>query len=355
MLVMGEGKVRSIEAALTSLRVGGPPVVLQRADGEDGALVLAAAETTAGALNFLTCHGGGLVMVALPEEWLERLDLPPSAAVDDGRGWRPSIGVDLRPSLTGGISASDRARTVRALADRETLPTDLTRPGHVFPLGCRPGGALESPTAAETAIDLARLAGHEPAAVICRVLDRSGELAGAGALTELAARHDLPTVSIEDVVAFRLRRETWVSRAAESIIPIGGRAFRAVGYADDLSGAEHLALTLGDPAGDPAPTVHVHEQCLAGDALGSLACTCRVRLRAALESIAVAGRGVLVYLGAPEGRARLGLDGCGAGRLPRVTHDPAAQILADLEVVDPDLDPTEDCVSNLTETKGCPR
>lgn len=296
--------------ALAALRDGGP--VLLRHDGGDE-MVVAADRVTPRAMAFVVRATSGIVCVACAGERLDALRIPPMAAGGDDRV-DFGVSVDLRAGISTGISARDRALTARALADPATVPSDLTRPGHVLPVRVRPGGVLERAAPAEAAADLCRLAGVAPAAVLATVVD---EAAVAG----------LPVVALADVVAGREAAEPPVRRGATAALPTRHGRFAATGYAG-RDGAEHLALVRGDVAGPGPVPVAVHVECPVGDVFGSLSCSCAADLAASLAAIDRAGRGALVYL--RRGLRPVGDLGCSA-RTPRDDRT-AAHILRDLGV-----------------------
>ncbi|WP_318750043.1 3,4-dihydroxy-2-butanone-4-phosphate synthase [Thermaerobacter composti] len=336
--------VARVEAALTALRAGGMAVVLDDADREgEGDLVVAAQHATPAHVNFMLQWGRGLICAAMAEARCQALDLPLMVnPPGDPMGTPFTVSVDARQGVTTGISAADRARTLRVLADPASRPGDLVRPGHVFPLRARPWGVLQRRGHTEAAVDLMRLAGLEPVAAICEILGPDGEAARPDAIVAWAAYHGLPWVRVSDVLAYRVRRERLVRPVAATRLPTPYGPFRLLAFEYGPSGAVHLALTLGwegpipsqDPEGagglpapdgrsgamtpggapapsdpaprpagtDPAPVlVRLHSQCLTGDVFGSLRCDCGDQLQAALAAIAREGRGVLVYL-QQEGR-----------------------------------------------------
>ncbi|MHA6627241.1 3,4-dihydroxy-2-butanone-4-phosphate synthase [Pseudonocardia sichuanensis] len=285
-----------LEAAAAELVAGRPVLVLDDCvDVPTGVLLVAAERVDARAMAFLVRESSGIVCVAMTGERLDALRVPPLAARDAGPATSAfGVAVDLKDGITTGISARDRALTARALADPATRPADLVRPGHVLPLRARDGGVLERARPAEAAVELCTSAGLAPAAALATAVDDAGEVAGPAALAALAERAALPVVRVSQVVAARRRAPPPLRAGGRATQPTAHGAFRALGYAGD--GAEHLALVRGDPTG-PAPVpVHVHTECVAGDVLGSLRCTCAARLDAALAAIDAAGRGVLVYL-----------------------------------------------------------
>ncbi len=298
----------SVVEALAAVAAGRPVLVVDDSDREDeGDLVLAADAATPESVAFLLRHTSGLLCVALTGERCDALGLPPMVAVnDDPHGTAFTVTVDARHGTTTGISAADRARTTALLADPAARPGDFRRPGHVLPLRARDGGVLVRRGHTEAAVDLARLAGRAPAGLICEVVSADhSRMAGAVELRALAARHDLPLVSVADLVAHRLAHDPdVVQHVVTTRLPTRHGLFTAHGYRDVL-GREHLALTMGEPDRGP---VHVHLECLAGDPFPAvLDCSCRADLDAAQAGIAAAGNGALVYVRAARGTALDGL------------------------------------------------
>lgn len=287
----------NIEAALADLR-GGRFVILTEAESGESQLCMAADLVTAEAVNFMAMHGRGLVCLSLTDERLRRLGIPlmaPEAPSVLRRSYGASI--EARHGVTTGISASDRATTIAAAMDPEAGPDDIVMPGHVIPIVGRAGGVLARPGLTEAAIDLARLAGRQPAAAVCAILKDDGNLADEDDLLGLAELFELRIVRIPELVAFRLRTESLVERIAERTVTIrsGGR-FRAVVYRNAVDGHEHVAMVKGSVDGRAGVLVRLHSQCLTGDVFGSARCDCGDQLERALQMIAAAKRGVLVYL-----------------------------------------------------------
>ncbi|MFI9508304.1 3,4-dihydroxy-2-butanone-4-phosphate synthase [Nocardia sp. NPDC052566] len=296
-----------VETALAALASGGM-VVLVDAENPDstGDLVLAAAAATTESVAFMIRYTSGMLCVPLPGVDLDRLRLPLMAPAHEATaGDAYAVAVDAASGVSTGISALDRARTVRLLADPRTAPADLTRPGHVLPLRAHPDGVLGCAGRAEAAVDLTRLAGLRPAGVIAEVMRDDGEQARLPELAEFAHTHGLPIVSIAGLIDHRRRVEGGLTRVVATRLPTGHGEFQLVGYRDELSGTETLALIFGRPAGEDA-LVRLHPECLMGDVLGSLRCDCAEHLDASLRTIAGEGSGVVVYLRGQQGRG-LGL------------------------------------------------
>jgi 3,4-dihydroxy 2-butanone 4-phosphate synthase / GTP cyclohydrolase II len=290
--------------AIAAIASGGMVVVVDDEDREDeGDLVVAADAVGAADVAFIVRHTSGVVCVALTEERAEALALPLMVARgEEAMGTAFTVTVDARHGTTTGISAADRAVTIRALADPATTPADLVRPGHVFPLRARPGGVLRRAGHTEAAVDLARLAGRIPAGVLCELVAADGSMARRPELARFATEHGLPLLRIADLVRHRRRTERLVERVGTSRLPTRRGEFTAHGFRSVLDGVEHVALVLGDVAGGDPVLVRVHSECLTGDVLGSLRCDCGEQLDAAMAMIGAEGRGVVVYLRGHEGR-----------------------------------------------------
>jgi 3,4-dihydroxy 2-butanone 4-phosphate synthase/GTP cyclohydrolase II len=291
------------EQAIEAIRRGEMVVVVDDEDREnEGDLICAAEAATPEALAFMVRHGSGIVCVAMERDRLERLELPLMS--DDGSeamGTAFTLTVDARHGTTTGVSAADRARTIAVLIDEDTEVDDLRRPGHVFPLRSKRGGVLERAGHTEAAVDLARLAGFAPAGVLCEVVNDDGTMARLPDLERFAAEHDLPLLSIADLIAYRSARETLVKRVASARIPTDHGEFESIAY-EDHRGRTHMALVHGDISSRPEVLVRVHSECFTGDVLGSRRCDCGEQLERALELIAADGAGVVVYIRGHEGR-----------------------------------------------------
>ena len=293
-----------VEAAIAAIANGEFVVVLDQEDREnEGDLIMAAELVTPQSLAFMIRHTSGLVCVGVTGERLDELDIP--LMVERGteaQGTAFTVSVDLRAGTTTGISAADRAATVRALVDPAAAPGDFTRPGHVFPLRARPGGVLHRPGHTEAAVDLATLAGLSPAGVLCELVRPDGEMARGEELARFAAEHGLCLITIDELIAYRRRREQLVLRRSSATLPTPYGPFTAHAYESMLDGVEHMVLVRGDVSGTDPVLVRVHSECLTGDVFGSCRCDCGGQLRLALANIAEAGRGVVVYLRGHEGR-----------------------------------------------------
>ena len=299
-------RLDSVERAVADIAAGRPVVVVDDEDREnEGDLIFAAEKATPELLAFMVRYTSGYVCVALTEADCARLDLPPMYHTNqDQRGTAYTVTVDAREGVTTGISAADRARTMRLLADPSSDAKDFTRPGHVVPLRARDGGVLRRPGHTEAAVDLSRLAGLAPAGVLCEIVSQKdeGDMARRDELEVFAADHDLALITIADLIAYRRRVETQVVRVAEARIPTAHGTFTAVGYDSKLDGVEHVALVCGEIGDGEDVLVRVHSECLTGDVFGSLRCDCGPQLDAALEAVAAQGRGVVLYMRGHEGR-----------------------------------------------------
>jgi len=297
--------VERVEKALDAIRDGGMVILTDDEDREnEGDLCMAAEKVTPAAVNFMVKHGRGLVCLSLTEEKVRQLRLP--LMVDEGAntssfGTAFTVSIEAKEGVTTGISARDRAHTILTAVRDEARPEDLARPGHVFPLRARRGGVLVRAGQTEGSVDLARIAGLNPAGVICEVMNDDGTMARMPELEQLSRAHDLPLLSVADLISYRMMKDTLVRRGAEAPIPTEYGAFRAVAYENDVDSNQHVALVKGRwREGEPV-LVRVHSKCLTGDVFGSQRCDCGPQLHAALKQIDRAGRGVLLYLD-QEGR-----------------------------------------------------
>ncbi|NAS22707.1 bifunctional 3,4-dihydroxy-2-butanone-4-phosphate synthase/GTP cyclohydrolase II [Herbidospora sp. NEAU-GS84] len=301
---MNDIRLDPIERAIADIRDGKPVVVVDNENREnEGDLIFAASKATPQTLAFTIRHSSGVICVGMRGDDLDRLGLP--LMVNDNKERMRTaytISVDARDGVSTGISAADRARTIRTLADSATEPFELVRPGHIFPLRYRDGGVLVRPGHTEAAVDLARLAGLTPAGALAEVTNDDGTMARLPELRAFADEHDLALVSIEQLIEFRRRTERVVTRVAETLIPNRYGMWRAYGFASSLDGGEHVALVYGDLDDGENVLVRAHSECMTGDVLGSLRCDCGVQLDHAMAAIAEEGRGVVVYLRGHEGR-----------------------------------------------------
>ncbi len=295
----------SIEAVLADIRAGRPVIVTDDTDREnEGDLILAAEKATAESVAFMVKHTSGVICVPMEGTELDRLELPlmtPVEANAERMRTAYTISVDAAQGVTTGISAADRAHTIRLLANRATTPRDLVRPGHVFPLRYRTGGVLRRAGHTEAAVDLARLAGLSPAGVLAEIVNDDGTMARVPELMRFRAEHGLKFCTIQDLIAYRTHREKLVERIEVIHLPTDYGDFQLYLYRNVLDEKHHLALVKGVIAKDTPVPVRVHSECLTGDVFGSRRCDCGSQLQAALSQIEEAGAGVLVYL-RQEGR-----------------------------------------------------
>ena len=301
-------RMDSIERAIADVAAGKAVVVVDDEDREnEGDLIFAASKATPELMAFTIRHSSGVICVPMPGTMLDRLEIPLMTPHNKDRMRTAyTISVDARDGVTTGISAADRAHTVRVLADSATEPWEITRPGHVFPLRYRDGGVLARRGHTEAAVDLARLAGLTPAGVLVELVNDDGTMKRAPELRAFADEHGLAMISIEDLVRWRRRNEVLVTRVAETRLPTRHGDFTAYGYTITVDDSEHVALVYGDPESlraseDPVLT-RVHSECLTGDVFGSDRCDCGPQLDEAMDRIVEEGRGVLVYLRGHEGR-----------------------------------------------------
>ena len=293
-----------VERAIADIAAGRAVVVVDDEDREnEGDLIFAAGKATPELMGFMIRWTSGFVCVPLEGETLDRLNIPLMTPHNRERMRTAyTISVDARDGVTTGISAADRAHTARVLADSATEPYELSQPGHILPLRYRDGGVLARAGHTEAAVDLARLAGQNPAGVLCEIVNDDGSMMRAPALRMFADEHGLAMISIADLIRYRRRYESHVRRIALTRLPTAEATFQVHAYRDVVTGAEHVALVLGNVAdGDPV-LVRVHSECLTGDTFGSLRCDCGPQLRAAMTAVATEGRGVVLYLRGHEGR-----------------------------------------------------
>lgn len=293
----------SIEAAIAEYRAGRMVIIVDDEDRENEGDVCVAAElVTAEQVTFMAIEARGLICMTLSPERIDQLDLPLQAP-NNKAGFETAftISIEAAQGVTTGISAEDRAHTIRVAANPDAVPADLDRPGHVFPLRAKPHGVLERTGQTEASVDLARLAGLQPASVICEVMNDDGTMARVPDLVEFCTRHGMLMISIKDLVEYRRRTELHVKRVADADLPTRHGAFQVVGYRGIVDGVEHLAVVKGDVAGADDVLVRVHSSCATGDVFHSLRCDCGDQLEQALDQIEAAGRGIVVYL-AQEGR-----------------------------------------------------
>jgi 3,4-dihydroxy 2-butanone 4-phosphate synthase/GTP cyclohydrolase II len=298
-------KLGRVEDAIRDIREGRMVIVADDEDREnEGDLVAAASLITPETINFMATHGRGLICCAITGDRADALGLPPMTDHNqDYMGTAFTVSVDAAPrfGVTTGISAFDRAKTIQLLVDPATRPSDLRRPGHVFPLRAVPGGVLRRVGQTEASVDLARLAGLPPAGVICEILNEDGSMARRDALEAFAREHKLTFITVAQIVAYRLQHERLVKRIAEASLPTPYGDFRVIAYENQVDRREHVALVKGDIAGRKNVLVRMHSECLTGDVFHSMRCDCGEQLHAAMRRIDEQGEGAIVYL-RQEGR-----------------------------------------------------
>ncbi|MFP3159251.1 MAG: bifunctional 3,4-dihydroxy-2-butanone-4-phosphate synthase/GTP cyclohydrolase II [Hydrogenobaculum sp.] len=296
----------SIEEAIEDIRNGKMLIVVDDPSREnEGDLVMAAEFVTPEAINFMATHGRGLICLTLEGKRCDELGLPPMVSINtDPKGTAFCVSIDAHPKhgTTTGISAFDRAKTIKLAISEDAKPSDFIRPGHVFPIRAKEGGVLERAGHTEASVDLAKLAGLYPAGVICEIMNKDGTMARLPELQTFAKAFNLKIITIEDLIKYRLRKDRTIERVASATLPTAYGLFKVHAYRNKLNGEEQVALTMGEWKEDEPVLVRVHSECLTGDVFRSLRCDCRSQLEAALEAIAKEGKGVLVYLKGHEGR-----------------------------------------------------
>ena len=289
-----------VETALEQIRVGRMIVVIDDEDREnEGDLTMAAEKITPEAINFMAKYGRGLICLAMTEERLDYLRLPPMSAENTSNfGTAFTESIDAKDGVTTGISAYDRAQTIKVAIDPATRPNDLARPGHTFPLRARKGGVLVRAGQTEASVDLARLAGLVPAGVICEIMNDDGTMARVPQLAEFCRRHDLEMLTVAELIRYRMANERYVRRLTEAMIPTAYGEFRMIAYESEINGDSHIAMVKGDVehAGEEPVLVRMHSHCLVGDVFGATWFGCNEAIDGAMRRIAEEGRGALIYL-----------------------------------------------------------
>lgn len=293
----------TIEQAIADIRRGRVLIVVDDENREnEGDFIGASSLITPEKINFMTKHGRGLICFLAPGSWLDRLNLPAMVSNNTAKlGTAFAISVDAVEGTTTGISAHDRAQTIKVLANPRSRPSDLARPGHIFPIRAVEGGVLRRAGHTEATVDLCRLAGLDPCGVLCEIMDSDGTMARLPRLKRLAERFDLRVITIADLIAYRRRKEKLIRRIVETVLPTKYGAFKLYVYESSPESEHHLALVKSDVAGHKNVLVRVHSQCLTGDVFGSQRCDCGSQLEAALRRISDEGCGVFVYM-RQEGR-----------------------------------------------------
>ena len=294
----------SVEEAIRDIRAGKMIILVDDEDREnEGDLCMAAEKVTPDAINYMAKYGRGLICLSMTGEKADSLDLPPM--VDNNQsplGTGFTVSIEARCGVTTGISAADRARTILTAVAEDTQPRDLVRPGHIFPLRAKGGGVIVRAGQTEGSVDLSRLAGLNPSGVICEIMDDDGTMARMPSLEKFSDEHDIGICTIADIIEYRMRTESFVRRAAETVIPtIFAGEFKAVVYENDVDGLLHIAMVKGELDPEQPVLVRVHSECLTGDIFGSLRCDCGPQLQQAMSMIEGEGNGVLLYI-RQEGR-----------------------------------------------------
>ena len=303
-------KFNKIEEAIEDIRKGRMVILVDDEDREnEGDLTMAAEAVTPEAVNFMAMHGRGLICLSLPPERVEHLQLPMMTTDNTSSfGTAFTISIEAKKGVTTGISAADRATTIKTAIDPKSGPEDLARPGHVFPLKARPGGVLQRAGQTEGSVDLARLAGLYPAGVICEIMNDDGTMSRVPQLMEFSKKFDLKIITVKDLIAYRIRKESLVRRVAVTKMPTShGSDFTAILYSNEIDRMNHIALVKGEIKPEDEVLVRVHSECLTGDVFGSLRCDCGDQLHNAMKIIEDEGKGVILYM-RQEGRG-IGLEG----------------------------------------------
>jgi 3,4-dihydroxy 2-butanone 4-phosphate synthase/GTP cyclohydrolase II len=298
-----EPRFATVDEAMDDLRKGRVVVILDDEDREnEGDLACAAEFVTPDIINFMATHGRGLICLPMTGDRLDALQIPPMVRDNTARrGTAFCVSIEARRDVTTGISAADRARTIRVAVDPATRPEDLARPGHVFPLRAAAGGVLKRAGHTEAIVDLSRLAGLSPAGVVCEIMNADGTMARLPELLPFAAAHGLKLLSIADLIRHRMRTERLVTRVASPQLPTDRGAWTIHAFHTELENRTHVALVMGDPKPTEPVLVRVHSECLTGDVFGSTRCDCGAQLHGAMERIQAEGKGVILYL-RQEGR-----------------------------------------------------
>lgn len=322
----------TVEEAIEDIRQGRMIVLVDDEDREnEGDLTMAAEKITPEGVNFMAKEGRGLICLALTEQRCDALSLTPMSQRNTSAFGTPFCeSIDARRGTTTGISAADRATTILTAIDPNASPEDLARPGHIFPLRARRGGVLVRAGQTEASVDLARIAGLEPAGVICEIMNDDGTMARVPQLSEFCKRHDLKLLTIADLIRYRMKHERYVKRIAESALATRFGEFRMLAYASEADGEQHVALVRGELGGEGAPLVRVHSHCLTGDVFGSLACDCREIIDRSLEAIVRENRGVFVYLHHAGRGFRIESHASETDALPRILFHQRGEIDQDL-------------------------
>jgi 3,4-dihydroxy 2-butanone 4-phosphate synthase/GTP cyclohydrolase II len=296
--------VASVEDAIKTVKAGKLIIIVDDEDREnEGDLMVAAEKVTPDIINFMAMHGRGLICLSMTQERLRQLGLPLMVTENTGQFQTAfTISIDAKEGTTTGISAYDRAKTVLTAIDPETRPSDLARPGHIFPLEAVEGGVLKRTGQTEAAVDVSRLAGLAPAGVICEIMNEDGTMSRMPDLVAFSQTYDIPILTIADLIQYRMRHELLIQKIEEADMPTKFGHFKVVVYQDSIHGEQHVALIKGDLSKDEPTLVRAHSQCLTGDTFGSIRCDCGDQLSRSMEILEEAGKGVILYILNHEGR-----------------------------------------------------
>lgn len=301
---MKSSNIITVPEAVEFLKKGRMIIIVDDEDREnEGDLTVAAEMATPEIVNFMATNGRGMICVSITEDRADELDLPLMVNDNTSQFETPfTVSVDAKKNTTTGISAFDRAETIKCLIDPEAKPEDLARPGHIFPLRAKSGGVLVRAGQTEASLDLARIAGLKPSGVICEIMKDDGSMARMPDLEKFSKKHDIPIITIEEIIKYRVQKEMLVEQVSEASLPTKFGEFTIMGFVDAIQNETHIALVQGDVNTDEPVLVRVHSQCLTGDTFGSLKCDCGNQLQKAMEIINEEGRGVVLYLTNQEGR-----------------------------------------------------
>lgn len=299
-----KGSIASVERALKTVKAGKLIIIVDDEDREnEGDLMVAAEKVTPDIINFMAKHGRGLICLSLTKTRLKELDLP--LMVNDNTATFQTaftVSIDAKEGITTGISAHDRAQTILVALDTRTEPSDLARPGHIFPLEAKEGGVLKRTGQTEASVDISRMAGLTPAGVICEIMNEDGTMSRMPELEEFSQTYDIPIVTIADLINYRMQKEILVTRIEEAQLPTKFGEFKILVYEDSIYHEQHVALVKGDLKRDEPTLVRAHSQCLTGDTFGSSRCDCGEQLQHSMQLIEKAGKGVILYILNHEGR-----------------------------------------------------
>lgn len=299
-----KSKTATVELAVKTVKAGRMIIIVDDEDREnEGDLMVAAEKVTSEIVNFMTKVGRGLICLPLTKEKLKELDIPLMVQDNTARfGTAFTVSIDAKKGISTGISAHDRAKTILTAITPKTAPSDLVRPGHIFPLQAKDGGVLKRAGQTEAAVDISRLAGLKPAGVICEIMNVDGTMARMPQLEKIGSEHDLPILTIADIIKYRMKHERLVKKIEEAELPTKHGNFKMMIFEDSIHKEQHVALVKGDIKKDQPVLVRAHSQCLTGDTFGSVRCDCGEQLHHSMELINKEGKGVILYILNQEGR-----------------------------------------------------